>query len=438
MTTFNLVLAAPQPLVYDDTKVVVAHFIVGNTYNYSVDNWTTDFALASSKGIDGFALNVGSESWQFDRVTDAYAAASTFKTAAFKLFLSFDMTSLPCSTAEDATALHQYIQAYASHPSQLMISGRALVSTFAGQGCTFGLESVDEGWGFAIRKQGLPMVHFVPAFFVSDPEALEDLTMIDGAFNWRACWPEGNSDITFDPDDVWIEHLGKRDYMAGISPWFFTHYDKSSYDKNFVLRGDDWLVSRRWELLVKNRDKITLTQIVTWNDFGESSYVGPVEGVQPQSQAWTNGYDNHQNWLDLMSYFIEAFKTGAYPVIMEDRLFMWAKLFPTAAMTPDPVGRPENAEYLSDTLWAMVFLIAPASVTLTCGPSSTTMFLPSGVTRLALPLVADCAVEGMIRRAGVESVHARPEGFEFSARPQAYNFNAFVFESWSPSRWVTV
>ena len=40
-------------------------------------------------GIDGFALNVGINDWEPQRVADAYTAASG---TSFKLFLSFDMT----------------------------------------------------------------------------------------------------------------------------------------------------------------------------------------------------------------------------------------------------------------------------------------------------------------------------------------------------------
>jgi len=40
---------------------------------------------------DGFALNVGLEDWQVDRVHDCYAAAQSTGQP-FKLFISFDMT----------------------------------------------------------------------------------------------------------------------------------------------------------------------------------------------------------------------------------------------------------------------------------------------------------------------------------------------------------
>ena len=57
-------------------KLVIAHHMVGNTYPYTKPDWANDIALASSAGIDAFALNVGSDPWQPDRVKDAYDAAA--------------------------------------------------------------------------------------------------------------------------------------------------------------------------------------------------------------------------------------------------------------------------------------------------------------------------------------------------------------------------
>lgn len=53
------------------TKYVIAHHMVGNTYPYGVSDWAKDIALAYANGIDAFALNVGSDSWQKARVADA-------------------------------------------------------------------------------------------------------------------------------------------------------------------------------------------------------------------------------------------------------------------------------------------------------------------------------------------------------------------------------
>ena len=45
---------------------------------------------------DGFALNVGKEDWQRERVSDCYLAAFESGGSSFKLFTSFDMTCVIC------------------------------------------------------------------------------------------------------------------------------------------------------------------------------------------------------------------------------------------------------------------------------------------------------------------------------------------------------
>ena len=52
-------------------KYVIAHHMVGNTFPYTLDDWTEDITLAHASGIDGFALNIGSDSWEPARVADA-------------------------------------------------------------------------------------------------------------------------------------------------------------------------------------------------------------------------------------------------------------------------------------------------------------------------------------------------------------------------------
>lgn len=56
-------------------KYIWAHVIMGNTYPYSYNTWMNDVRMASASGIDGFVLNLGSDSWQPARVQDAYNAA---------------------------------------------------------------------------------------------------------------------------------------------------------------------------------------------------------------------------------------------------------------------------------------------------------------------------------------------------------------------------
>ncbi|KAJ7148702.1 glycoside hydrolase family 71 protein [Mycena crocata] len=422
---------SPFEFAASQQKFVVAHFIVGNTYPYTLSDWSQDIALASLKGFDAFALDVGRDPWQPSRVADAYTAAKS-QGSNFKLFFSFDMGSFPCASNDGDSkitmdTLRKYIKTYQNHPNQFMYNGRPLVSTFAGEFCKFGTGSYNEGWNMVL-KAGQPPIHFMPSFFV-DPATFPSLTVMDGAFNWNSGWPMGNYDINFNSDSLYLSKLGGRSYMAGVSPWFFTHYGADTYDKNWIYRADNWLLAQRWELLIQNRNSIDLVQVITWNDYGESHYVGPIHGAQPNSQAWVNGFE-HTGWLDLMAYYMGAFKTGKYPPISRDRIFLWSRLYPARAdVASDRVGKPRNWEWTQDYLWAIVLLTSPAQFTFSCGSSKRTAALYGGISKLQLPLSSACSVAASIARDNRTVLDFTPAGFKFRADPPSYNFNAFVASS---------
>ncbi|KAG5639210.1 hypothetical protein H0H81_005689 [Sphagnurus paluster] len=339
-------------------KYVVAHHMVGNTFPYTQQDWADDIALAHASGIDGFALNMGIDEWQPDRVSDAYEAALQSELD-FKLFISLDMSSFPGATPDDAQVLRNIILNFTSHPNQLQINSQAFVSTFAGESSTFGQPSVPEGWNneFVGHPDLQGKIHFNPSFFI-DPTTFGDFRdVMDGDFNWNSGWPidlttefvrnllsssstNGNplasllpgltqitsndvsnidlsSDIVNDaltqvigsiqPDETHLQSLDllsdnitarsvtddiKPTYMAAVSPCFFTHYGADSYNKNFAYLYDHHLYIKRWESLITTRDQIDIVQILTWNDYGESHYIGPIKGAQPNSEAWVDGM-NH-------------------------------------------------------------------------------------------------------------------------------------------------
>ncbi|KAG8992977.1 hypothetical protein FRB93_002129 [Tulasnella sp. JGI-2019a] len=408
------------------SKYVFAHFIVGNTYPYGVGDWIMDMQLARKAGIDGFALNVGADYWQASKIADAFNASLSIAPI-FKLFFSFDMTSLPCSGSGDADALHSYISEYHNHPAQLVDdSNRMVISTFGGEYCTFGQGSLNAGWEYAV-KQGMPSTAFIPAFFGS-PDNFQNYPVMDGDFYWDGGWPLDDSSISFNRDQAQINGVGKlgpgKVYMAPVSPWFFTHYGPDSYNKNFIYKSDNHLYASRWEILVQQRDKIAIAQIITWNDYGESHYIGRIAGAQPDSQAWTDGFD-HTGWLEATRYYIEAFKTGVYPVIREDRVILSARPHARDADANDHVERPTNWQWTDDYLWALVFATAPGVITLSSGSNSQSYNVVGGVSKLQLAQ-GEGGVGAAMSRNGENVYSFSPTGFSFTLHPSSYNFNAYV------------
>ncbi|KAK0187984.1 glycoside hydrolase family 71 protein, partial [Armillaria mellea] len=465
-------------------KFVVAHHMVGNTYPYTSDDWVEDISLASASGIDGFALNVGVDDFQKDQVAAAYDAAQQ-SGLDFKLFLSLDMTSLPCATADDAQSIRSWVKTYTTHSNQLIYDSRALVSTFSGESCTFGQSSVAEGWKsqFVQHSDLQGQIFFVPSFFVDPSTFSEYKDVMDGDYNWNSGWPvdlttsvadavlanassstsgsTANASLvvatvvsaTTNAESVLSRFIGSTEtdqqhleglaalsdglssrdessselaYMAAVSPWFFTHYGPDSYNKNFVYLSDEHLYSRRWESLVASRDTISIVEINTWNDYGESHYIGPIKGAQPNSEAWTDGM-NHTAWLGLTAYYASAFKTGTYPTIEKDQIYMWSRPHPANAEAPDSVAQPTNYQLFQDYVWAVVLTTAPSSVTLSTSDSSSQTFdVPAGLSKLSVSISPGDTMKGTIVRDGQTVVELNPDSFTFQGSPQTYNYNAFV------------
>ena len=84
-------------------------------------------------------------------------------------------------------------------------------------------------------------------------------------------------------------------------------------------------------------------------DYGESSYIGPIGAPtdQPNSNAWVDGFD-HQGFLSLTGYYASAFKTGNYPTITNDRIWLWARPHgKNAGACCDPVGaKPQGWDWV--------------------------------------------------------------------------------------------
>ncbi|KAF9516438.1 glycoside hydrolase family 71 protein [Hydnum rufescens UP504] len=398
--------------------------MVGNAYSYIQSTWSTNIAAAMSGGIDGFALNVGADSWALSRVSDAYAAAAG---TSFKLFLSFDMTSLPCASPGDATVLRQYISTYANHPNQLYYQGKLIVSSFSGQDCTFGQGDINSGWNYAIKTTAPQPVAFIPSFF-SGTSSFASTPVMDGEFNWNGGWPMSDSDIDFSSDQTFISAIGGRYRIAAVSPVFFTHYGVNTYNKNWIYRSDDWLYNTRWELLIEKRAQIDMVEIITWNDYGESHYIGPIGADQPNSQAWVNGFD-HQGWNIMTKYYADAWRTGVYPTITKNRIFLSSRPHSRDLTINDPIGKPSNWQWTDDYLYAVVFATGPGSLRLSIGSSSSTTDINAGVNKIKLALSPGSPTAVLFDSGGNTILTFSPSGFTYITNPSAYNFNYYMAAS---------
>ncbi|KAJ5637803.1 alpha-1-3-glucanase/mutanase [Penicillium lividum] len=430
-TSCNIDEAKEQPA--DGNRLVFAHFMIGITSDRSsASAYDDDMQRAKSLGIDAFALNIGVDPYTDQQLDLAYQSAAT---NGMKVFLSFDFNWWHTS---QASQVGQKIAQYADHPAQLMVDSKVFVSSFAGDGVNVA----------ALRSAAGRPIFFAPNFH---PSYGTDISPVDGLLNWMA-WPNnGNNKApsaganvsVADGDKVYLNALGAKAYVAPVSPWFSTHFGPEvSYSKNWVFPSD-LLWYNRWN------DVLTLgprfIEILTWNDYGESHYIGPLKSPHTDDGAsrWVNDMP-HDGWLEISKPFIAAFKAGASSpttYITADQLIYWYRPAPRGencdatdtCMVPANngsgnyfIGRPDGWQSMVDSVFLVTLLTAPASIQVNSGGTVYEYNAPAGAYAQAVPM--HVGVQAFSISRGGQSVLSG-----VSLKPiidgcvcGLYNFNAYV------------
>ncbi|KAI0534315.1 glycoside hydrolase [Xylaria digitata] len=290
-------------------RQVFAHYIVGLTSGQTRDEWQLDISQAKASGIDGFALNIGAQ----DNYNDAqlHLAYDVASSNGFSLFLSFDMQASQWSADE----ITSYINTYKGFSSQFRVNNLPVVSTFEGP------SQADIWPGVRSAAGGI--------FFIPDWASLgasgvgNKLSLIDGAFNWGA-WPERDQLTMSTGNDIAYKSvLQGKPYMMGVSPYFYTNLP----DKNWYSSSDSLWFDRWKQVLDINPEYI---EIITWNDYGESSYINaPISHqVVPGADIYVTGFD-HTAFRFVLPYFISAYKAGNVDVaVPSEGAMAWYRTTP--------------------------------------------------------------------------------------------------------------
>jgi len=76
--------------------------------------------------------------------------------------------------------------------------------------------------------------------------------------------------------------------IAAVSAWFSTHYGSEvTYSKNWVFPSDLLWYNRWMDILTLAPQYV---EIITWNDYGESHYIGPLSSphYDDGNSKWVN------------------------------------------------------------------------------------------------------------------------------------------------------
>lgn len=249
---------------------------------------------AQYAGIDAFALNIGTDSYTDEQLGFAYQSAAN---NGMKVFISFDFNWWQTS---QGNAVGAKIAQYANLPAQLKVDGKVFVSSFAGDGVDIA----------AIRAAADSDIYFAPNFH----PGRGDFSNLQAALNWIA-WGNNESNgsptpskqlAVADSDNAYKTALNGKPYIAykwleqgvfssyadsklAVSPWFSTHFGgEVSYTKNWVFpSGLLWY--NRWREILATSPRFV--ELLTWNDYGESHYIGPLSSphIDDGASKWVMG-----------------------------------------------------------------------------------------------------------------------------------------------------
>ncbi|KAJ7229795.1 putative alpha-1,3-glucanase/mutanase [Mycena pura] len=412
--------------------LVFCHFMIGIVSDRTGPAaYDDDMMLAKAAGIDAFALNIGVDPYTDTQLDFAYDAAATH---GMKVFLSFDFNWW--STAQGA-AVGAKIAQYAGRPAQLFVGGRVFASSFAGDG-------VDVG---ALRAAAGRGVYWAPNFH----PGRGNFGAVDAALNWMA-WenngnnkaPSGGAAVTVHSgDQSYRGALAGKGYIAPVSPWFSTHFGPEvPYSKNWVFPSD-LLWYMRWLDILATQP--TFVEIVTWNDYGESHYVGPLSSPHTDDGAskWVNDMP-HDGWLEMAKPFIQAYKAGAPSAtrfIASDQLVYWYRVAPKSLncdatdTTTQPAnnasgnyfrGRPDGWQTLADAVFVVALLTAPGTVVVNSGGTAYAYDAPAGASAAAVPLRVGAQAFALMRGGATVLAATSLHAVQDACPCGLYNFNAYV------------
>jgi hypothetical protein len=162
---------------------------------------------------------------------------------------------------------------------------------------------------------------------VSGSERPWSISNNDLCLGWAA-WPWGNNSMTTYTDAAYRRDLGGKPYMMPVSPWFFTNMP--GFDKNWLWNGGD-LWYERWKQVWFLQPEFV--EIISWNDYGESHYIGPLDNRQYEAfgqgrvNSPFNYADNmpHDGWRTHLPYLISTYKTGK-ATISQESIVTWLRL----------------------------------------------------------------------------------------------------------------
>ena len=235
-------------------------------------------------------------------------------------------------------------------------------------------------------------MYFVPDFdsvpdYYDDPSSFfaQYSNVVDGVFNWETAWPGSglfsHQNVSTD-SDLPVQQAASaagKSFMIGLSSLQFKDID----GLGFYFRIGDINLPQRMEEILAMSPSPDYVEIITWNDAGESHYVGNIwdeSGLQPYS---TGDEWSHAGWQPLLSSFITAWKGDGTmtPSNGNAQGAMWYR----TDLTIGTCNKPTGFEAAVDAVNFAVVADDGYSVRITSGDMVVSMELQAGLNYNAVP-----------------------------------------------------
>ena len=333
-----------------------------------------DVRRAAALGIDGFAVDLlATSGTHWARAQQMMDVAASIDSG-FKILLMPDMEAefkaQPGNVLTAVRALAAHPAAHRLHDGRLVLAPynaqnqsvawwTNLLATLKAEGIEVAFFPVFQGWG-----------RFAAAF----------APISHGMSDWGDRSPGVNRAWQAAPAQA--HGLGMQ-WMSTVSP-----QDTRAKDLIYWEARNSENYRVMWESAINGG--ADWVQIVTWNDYSESTEIAPSSGTQ-----WS--------FYDLTAYYVAWFKTGVRPSVTRDALMYFHRNQATSAVLAAnkqtrPYSPMRGSDAPADDIEVLVFATAPATVQVRVGRRLMgSQAVPSGVTPVRVPLAEGTPAFRLVR-----------------------------------------
>jgi hypothetical protein len=333
--------------------------------NWRQLNMEGEVRAAIARGITGFTFDSLSATDATNANSELHLmlAAAQAVDSRFKILIMPDMSVL----GTDANSVVQIIASVAGSPAAYHLSdGRLVVSPFdAGVNTPAWWQSVIS----RLNSQGI-QIALVPTFLGWAAAAGAFNPFSYGFSDWGAATVAGADAMVGDAS--FVHSTYQKIFMMAVDPQQYR-------PKDFIYweAGNSAALRAAW--ISSIHGDADWVQLVTWNDFSESSAIAPVTDGTLQRNIGTGFYN-------LSGFFSGWFLTGQEPKITHDVLYYFYRREP---VTGAAGGQSQlNAIYqgvAENNIELLAFLTSPGVLKITIGGKTYTQNAAAGVVSFKVP-----------------------------------------------------